>query len=89
MGVYSACACSSASAIWIATGRTSAQGSRQVIDFPVNVNGGGEINVDDLHAKDLDVLISGLGDLTIGGGEVADQAINISGGGNYDAARFH
>ena len=54
----------------------------------INVNGGGEINVDELHAKDLDVLINGLGDLTIGGGEAADQAINISGGGNYKASEL-
>jgi hypothetical protein len=51
----------------------------------ITVNGGGDINVEELHAKDLDVVISGLGDLTIGGGDAADQEIRISGGGNYNA----
>jgi hypothetical protein len=51
----------------------------------INVTGGGDINIEELYAKDLNVQISGLGDLNIDGGEVADQNVDITGGGNYNA----
>jgi len=51
----------------------------------VNITGGGDINIEELSAKNLTVEISGLGDLTIAGGEVADQNVTITGGGNYNA----
>ncbi|MFL7840321.1 MAG: head GIN domain-containing protein [Candidatus Promineifilaceae bacterium] len=54
----------------------------------INVTGGGDINIEELQAKDLIVLISGLGDLTIDGGEVTDQNVTITGGGNYKASEL-
>jgi predicted small secreted protein len=54
----------------------------------INVTGGGDINIEELYAKDLDVVISGLGNLNIDGGEVADQEIEITGGGNYNASEM-
>jgi hypothetical protein len=54
----------------------------------INVSGGGDINVEELHAKDLDVEISGLGDLSINSGEVAASDILINGGGNYNARKL-
>lgn len=51
----------------------------------LEINGGGEINVQNLETGQLDVGISGLGSLNLDDGQVQSQNIDISGGGSYEA----
>lgn len=54
-----------------------------IISFVVTGSGG--INIDELDADSIDARISGSGDVTLVG-DVADQVVEISGSGAYQAA---
>jgi len=50
----------------------------------INLTGFGSMEITDLKATSLDVVISGAGDVTVSG-VVEDQKVNITGAGNYHA----
>ena len=52
--------------------------------FSVDISGAGDVNMDSLHAEQLDVSISGLGSVGIDAGQVSEQTIDISGSGDYN-----
>lgn len=52
----------------------------------LHISGGGDINVDEVNAKDLSVRLSGLGSLTIDGGQVSNSNVQLTGAGNYNAS---
>jgi len=52
------------------------------------ITGGGKVALQSVEADRLQVSISGLGDLSVGGGQVGEQSVVISGGGNYQAQQL-
>ena len=53
--------------------------------FTLAISGGGNVDLAELYADTFVVNISGLGNLSVAGGEVEQQEIFISGGGNVKA----
>jgi len=62
-------------------GGVSVRGER----MNVTVTGSGGVRLGEMEADQLDVRVTGSGDLTVAGGRVVDQAISTSGSGTYRA----
>jgi hypothetical protein len=60
----------------------------EVDRFSIDISGAGDVNLQGLHAKQLDVSVSGLGSVGIEAGQVSSQTIDISGSGDYEARQL-
>jgi hypothetical protein len=60
----------------------------EVDRFSIDISGAGDVNLEGLHAEQLDVSVSGLGSVGIDAGEVSSQTIDISGSGDYNAPQL-
>jgi hypothetical protein len=57
----------------------------EVEQLSVAISGGGNVEMKEIKADALQVNISGVGNMSVDGGEVEEQMVTISGGGNYQA----